>query len=210
MPPAWMRVSREAWSAQPRARRAREQVAMLPAGEPEFHEGPVVGGGVLQRREAAVGMEAALVGRAPRHRVCGRAGRSGLKRSLGVQVLIRPAGVQAACVGLRNLGTAGRGSALRHDPAVLRRVVGGRGSRRPARPCRTLPGCRSSTSAAASRGIGPSRRSATSSSAAPPSELAFGTSNVAVSGRLRRSGNSAHGIVVESRTRRPPSLENRP
>jgi hypothetical protein len=43
----------------------------------------------------------------------------------------------------------------------------------------------------------------------PPSELALGTSNAAVSGRSKSSGNSRHGVVIGSPTRRPPSLEEK-
>ena len=39
--------------------------------------------------------------------------------------------------------------------------------------------------------------------------LAFGRSNRAVNGRSQRSGNSRHGVVVESRTRRPPSVKEK-
>src|SRR2546426_3578285 len=74
-------------------------------------------------------------------------------------------------------------------------------------PCRTLPASRPSSSAAASRSIRPSRRSAALSNTAPPSELALGTSNVAVTGRSNSSGNSTQGVVIMSRTRRPPSVK---
>src|SRR2546427_13079621 len=74
-------------------------------------------------------------------------------------------------------------------------------------PWRTLPASRASSSAAVSRGIRLSRRSAALSSTAPPSELALGTSNRAVRGFPKRSENSRQSVVVGCGTRRPPSVE---
>src|SRR3989442_15480077 len=71
----------------------------------------------------------------------------------------------------------------------------------------TLSGSRGSSRPLASASIRPSRRSAALSTIAPPSELVSGRSNCATRGLRNRSGNSTHGVVLESRTRRPPSVK---
>src|SRR5437870_10692814 len=74
-------------------------------------------------------------------------------------------------------------------------------------PWTTLPDWRRSHRQSPRASIRPSRRSAALSSTAPPSELPWYWSNWARSGLPNTSWNSTHCVVVEWRTRRPPSVK---